>query len=239
MSFFKRRKVRKFAEKAVEHKSSIFVFGSNIFCEAFIDRLIEIGAESTVSLISDKTLGWIDEIKNRVNVLIEERAEEYSKRNLYENIGFQNAEKVIILHEDPVIIQDIFSYLPEDKNLKVILLAQFAPPFVQYLSGQKKGQIIVVDNLYEIVRELYNQMDLSLSKPPVIDIPVPEKYINKTIEDLKISNVKILRLYRESYKKVLLPLDEITEDGDRILLYLKSGDESLRSLVDFYKEVEG
>ena len=172
MSFFKRRKVRKFAEKAVEHRSSIFVFGSNIFCEAFIDRLIEIGAESTVSLISNKKLEWIDEIKDKVNVLIEEREEEYSKRNLYENIGFQMAKKVIILHEDPNIIQNIFAYLPENKELKVILLAQFAPPFVQYLSGQKKGQIIIVDNLYQIVRELYERMGLQLSKPPVIDIPV-------------------------------------------------------------------
>ena len=35
MGFFKRRRVRKFAEKAVEQQNTIFVFGSNIFAEAF------------------------------------------------------------------------------------------------------------------------------------------------------------------------------------------------------------
>jgi len=36
MGFFKRRRIRKFAETAVELKNSIFVFGSNVFTEAFI-----------------------------------------------------------------------------------------------------------------------------------------------------------------------------------------------------------
>ena len=110
--------------------------------------------------------------------LFKRAAPAHAKRNLYENLGFHNAEKVIILHEDPLIIQNIFSFLPE-QELKVILLAQFAPPFVQYLSGQKQGQIIIVDNLNQIVNQLYQQMNLPLDKPPVISIPVPRNRLAK------------------------------------------------------------
>ncbi|MFX1505477.1 MAG: hypothetical protein ACFFDC_05110 [Promethearchaeota archaeon] len=232
MGFFRRRRVRKFAEKALEQQNSIFVFGSNIFAEAFIDRLIQIGAHSKVALISDKKLAWIEEVKEEVNVLYESQQEEYAKRNLYETIGFQYAEKVIILHEDPIIIQNIMAFISNDE-LKVILLKQFAPPFVQYLSGQKQGQIIIVDNLNQIVNELYKQMNLQLVKPPVISIPVPESRINKPIDDLEIPGVRVLNILREDSKERIISLDQPTLKNDRILLYLEDSENSLKSLVDY------
>jgi hypothetical protein len=232
MAFFRRRRVRKFAEKALEQQNSIFVFGSNIFAEAFIDRLIQIGAHSKVALISDKKLAWIEEVKEEVNVLYESQQEEYAKRNLYETIGFQYAEKVIILHEDPVKIQNIMAFISNDE-LKVILLKQFAPPFVQYLSGQKQGQIIIVDNLNQIVNELYQQMNLQLVKPPVISIPVPKSRINRPIDDLDIPGVRFLNILREDSKERIFPLDQPTQENDRILLYLEDSENSLKSLVDY------
>jgi len=232
MAFFRRRRVRKFAEKALEQQNSIFVFGSNIFAEAFIDQLIQIGAQSKVALISDKKLAWVEEVKEEVNVLYEGQKEEYAKRNLYETIGFQYAEKVIILHEDPVIIQNIMAFISNDE-LKVILLKQFAPPFVQYLSGQKQGQIIIVDNLNQIVNELYQQMNLPLVKPPVISIPVPKSRINKPVDDLHIPGVRILNILREDSKERIFPLDQPTQENDRLILYLKDPEKSLKSLVDY------
>ena len=237
MGFFKRRKLRKFAETAIERKHSIFVFGSNLFTEAFIEQLIQLGVENKVALISDNKLAWIEEVKEHINVLYEGNKEEYAKRNLYESLGFQNAEQVIILHEDPLIIQNIFSFLPE-QELKVILLAQFAPPFVQYLSGQKQGQIIIVDNLNQIVNQLYQQMDLPLDKPPVISIPVPKSRIAKPVDDLIIPKIRVLSILREDTKERILPLNESTQENDRILLYLEEPEESLKSLVDFLDQFE-
>jgi hypothetical protein len=231
MSFFKKRRIRKFAEKALEQENEIFVFGSNVFAEAFIEKLIEIGAHSKVALISDKKLAWIEEVRSQINVLIEEKKEEYGKRNLYETIGFQNAEKVIILHENPVLIQDIMSFVSSEDELKVILLGQHAPPFVQYLAGQKKGQILIVDNLFQIVRELYNQMNLSLSKPSVISIPIPKA--TTPLTELNIPTVRVLKILRESAKKRILPLDEPLQKADRLLLYLENPEISLKNLVDF------
>lgn len=233
MSFFlKKRQVRKFAEKAVERQNSIFVFGSNIFAEAFLEKLIEIGAQSKVALIADKKFAWLDEVREQgVLVLIEERKEEYGKRNLFENIGFQNAEKVIILHEDPLVIQNIMSFIANDE-LQVILLAQFAPPFVHYLAGQKPDQILIVDNLFQIVRELYQQMKLQLSKPPVISIPIPKGRIGTTLDDLEIPTVHVLNILREDDKRKILPLTEPTQETDRLLLYLEKPD-SMKNLVDF------
>ncbi|MHA1992918.1 MAG: hypothetical protein ACW97Z_00090 [Candidatus Hodarchaeales archaeon] len=232
MGFFKKRRVRKFAEKAVEQQSDFYVFGSNDFTEAFIDQLIQIGAESKVSLISDIKLNWIEEVKSHINVLYEETAEEYAKRNLYETLGFQNAKKVIILHEDPVLIQNIMSYVT-GSDLQVIILAQFAPPFVKYLSGQKRGQIIIVNNLFQIVNELYARMDLPLSRPPVIAIPVPPRLINSSLSSVNIPKVRILRILREDYKKKLLPIDLTPRENDKLLLYLEDSQNSLKNLVDF------
>ena len=232
MGFFKKRRVRKFAEKAVEQQSDFYVFGSNDFTEAFIEQLIQLGAENKVSLISDIKLNWIDEVKTHINVLYEETKEEYAKRNLYESLGFQNAKKVIILHEDPVIIQNIMSYVT-GTDFQVIILSQFAPPFVKYLSGQKPGQIIIVNNIFQIINELYSKMDLPLSRPPVIAIPVPPKLINTSLSLVNIPKVRILRILREDYKKKLLPIDLLPQEKDRLLLYLEDSQESLKNLVDF------
>jgi len=232
MSFFKKRRVRKFAEQAVVQQSEFYVFGSNNFAEAFIEQLILIGAKNKVSLIADKKFAWIEEAKEHINVLYEEILEEYSKRNLYETIGFHKAKKVIILHEDPVLIQDIMSYVT-GSDLKVIILAQFAPPFVKYLAGQKPGQIFIVNNLFQIVRELYEKMDLPLSKPPVISIPVPPELFSRPLLEIKIPKVRLLKILREDYKKKLLPLDTPIQENDRLLIYLEDYQESLKILVDF------
>ncbi len=232
MGFFKKRRVRKFAEKAIEQQSDFYVFGSNDFTEAFIDQLIQLGAENKVSLISDIKLNWIEEVKTRINVLYEETKVEYSKRNLYETLGFHNAKKVIILHEDPEIIQNIMSYVT-GSEFQVILLAQFAPPFVKYLSGQKPGQIVIVNNIFQIIDELYARMDLPLSRPPVIAIPVPPKLVNSSLLDVKIPKVLILRILREDYKKKLLPIEISPKNTDKLLLYLEDSQESLKNLVDF------
>jgi hypothetical protein len=232
MGWFKRRRVRKFAEKTVEHQNEIFVFGSNIFTEAFIDNLIEIGAEGKVALISDKRLAWIEDVKSKINVLYEDKIEEYGKRNLYETIGFSQAKKVIILHEDPIIIQNIMSFISSDE-LKAILLAQFAPPFVHYLAGQKQGQILIVDNLFQIVRKLYEEMNLPLVKPPVIAIPVPKNLKSGTLMDLQIPKVKIINILREESNQRIFPLDEPIQENDKLLLYLEDSDTSLKSIVDF------
>ena len=234
MGIFKKRRVRKFAEKAVEQQSEFYVFGSNDFAEAFVDQLISIGAENKVSLISNKKLAWIEEVKEHINVLYEEVLEEYAKRNLYETLGFHNAKKVIILHEDPVIIQNIMSYVT-GSDLQVILLTQFAPPFVQYLAGQRPGQILIVNNLSQIVHELYDKMKLPLSKPPLISIPVPKKLLTHDLTTIMIPKVRVLRILREEYKKKLLPLDFPVQENDRLLLYLEDSQESLKNLVEFLR----
>ena len=234
MGIFKKRRVRKFAEKAVEQQSEFYVFGSNDFAEAFVDQLISIGAENKVSLISNKKLAWIEEAKEHINVLYEEVLEEYAKRNLYETLGFHNAKKVIILHEDPVIIQNIMSYVT-GSDLQVILLTQFAPPFVQYLAGQRPGQILIVNNLSQIVHELYDKMKLPLSKPPLISIPVPKKLLIHDLSTIMIPKVRVLRILREEYKKKLLPLDFPVQENDRLLLYLEDSQESLKNLVEFLR----
>ena len=120
-------------------------------------------------------------------------------------------------------------------DLQVILLTQFAPPFVQYLAGQRPGQILIVNNLSQIVHELYDKMKLPLSKPPLISIPVPKKLLTHDLSTIMIPKVRVLRILREEYKKKLLPLDFPLQENDRLLLYLEDSQESLKNLVEFLR----
>jgi len=80
-------------------------------------------------------------------------------------------------------------------------------------------------------------MDLSLSKPPVISIPVPPELSSKSLLEISIPKVRFLRILRENYKKKLLPLDVPIQENDRILLYLEDYQESLKNLVDFLENL--
>ena len=86
--------------------------------------------------------------------------------------------------------------------------------------------------------ELYEKMDLPLSKPPVISIPVPPELFSKPLKDVFVPKVRLLRILREDYKKKLLPLDVPIKEKDRILLYLEDYQNSLKNLVDFLDKIK-
>jgi len=138
MSFFKDRKVKKFAEKVAERENTIFVFGSDIVTENFVKDLVNLGMGVRVALIAENDSLWIDEVEEEVTSLIEGRKEEYNKPQLYNTIGFKTAEKIIILHKDPGLVQSIVGQIKHvSEGLKIILIAQNAPPFIKYLSDSR------------------------------------------------------------------------------------------------------
>jgi hypothetical protein len=235
--FRQKKKFKKFAEdvsEATEQRLDIiYVLGFNEIAERFVGRLIELGAENRIAIISPKELLWMSELPEAIKVLIEEREEEFLKPGMYEAIGFSNAEKIVILLEDPKIIQSILNHVRAQTDAEIIMLSRFAPQFVKYISRtQKEARVRIVEDVRPIARELLEFFEVDISFPPVYSIPVDKEWIGLITADLKIPGCVILKIEREIGDKVefITPQGQKLQDGDKIVLYItKQG--SLRDLV--------
>ena len=103
MGFMKRiikGKVGQFSEIIQEKRTSVFIFGSNDFARAFVENLIEAGAADNIALIADEHRLWVEDVEDTITVLVQEKKKDYKSEKLYRSLGFEHAEKVIILFED-------------------------------------------------------------------------------------------------------------------------------------------
>ncbi len=232
-----KRKVYKFAEEVKQKDLSVFVFGTNEFAEAFIERLLAIGLGDTLALIANREMLWIEELKDQISVLIEENRKEYKKQNLYRTIGFKKAEKIIILYEDPGLIQDIIGGVRKETKAKIIVLERFAPPYIQYLARIPDENISVVGDIEAMSAELVKHIDLPLRTPPIIQVPVPAHFEGKTLEKTKFSHFEILKIVRldekqrEQLYEPILPLRK----GDELMCYIFR-QEGYQELIKLLKE---
>lgn len=232
------RKVKQFAKTVTEKQNSIFVFGSNRLTGEFIYDLIEIGLSSKVALIADDDREWIEDVREKITVLVEKKHEKYQEPQLYDLIGFSTAEKIIILHDNE-LVQYIINNIEDlsHSNVKIILVSQFAPAFVKYLSQAQKDKFVITDNVYSITADLYNLMGLPLTQPPVITVPVPAKHIGKKFADLGITKSKILRIQRPTGddKTVNLPPNNVFKAQDSVMVYLFDGEDSIREIIKAFE----
>lgn len=231
------RKVKQFAKTVTEKKNSIFVFGSNVLTGEFIYDLIEIGLEDKVALIADDEREWIEDVQEKITVLIEKKYEKYQERQLYDLIGFSTAEKIIILHDNE-LVQYIINNIEDisHSNVKIILVSQYAPAFVKYLSQAQKDKFVITDNVYSITADLYNLMGLPLTQPPIITFPVSPKLIGKKFDDLGIKKSKILRVQRTIDGKIInLPPGNVFKEQDSVTVYLYEGEDSIREIIGVFE----
>ena len=231
------RKVKQFAKTVSEKKNSIFVFGSNVLTGEFIYDLLELGLGGKVALIADDDREWIEDVREKITVLVEKKHEKYQERQLYDLIGFSTAEKIIILHDNE-LVQYIINNIEDisHSNVKIILVSQFAPAFVKYLSQAQKNKFVITDNISSITADLYNLMGLPLTQPPVITVPVPEKHIGKKFDDLGVKKSKILRVQRTINGKITnLPPENSFKEQDLVMLYLFDGEESIREIIKIFE----
>ena len=238
MSFLSRdRKVKKFAKEVSEKQNSIFVFGSGSLAEEFLADLIQLGLADKVALIAEEDKSWIDDLEDQVTVLIETKIDKYKDRKLYDLIGFSLAEKIIILHEKTELVQYIINNVEDisSSDVQIILVSQYAPPFVKYLSQAQREKFIITDNVHSITADLYSLLGLSLEQPPIITVPVSKKFIGKNGKELdsELTKSKILRIEREiNGEHILIPPDNVLMGKDLIMLYLYEGENSIKEVID-------
>ena len=244
MSFLSRdRKIKKFAKTVEERDNTIFVFGSDFQTHQFIEDVIRLGLGGKVALIAEDDKNWIDEIQDddSISVLVEKNLEKYADKKLYNLIGFSTAEKIIILHSDGQLIQNIISHIENlgGRDVKIILIAQYAPAFVKYLSQAQRDRFIITDNVTATTAELYKTLGLDLVQPPIITVPIPKKLSSTPANQIHFKQSRILRIVRTKQvdgQNELLPIENSLIEGDLIMLYLFNGEDSIREVIDYFQK---
>ncbi|MFX0114687.1 MAG: hypothetical protein ACFFB3_09070 [Candidatus Hodarchaeota archaeon] len=235
MSFMKRLvkgKVGKFSEAIEEKKVSVFIFGSNEFAREFVEHLIEAGAADTVALIAEEERLWVEEVEDTITVLVQEKKRDYKSIKLYRSLGFEHAEKVIILFEDGELIQDVMSGVRSQTSAQVITLQRFAPPFLTYVSRLKGENITIVDDVNPIVQRLIGSIEIDIERPPIIQIPISEHLIGKEANSFKFDDLTVIGLAKAD-GSIILP-DQTIEEGDQLLIYLSKPD-AIRTVVKEFR----
>lgn len=237
MSFMKRLvkgKVGKFSEVIEEKKVSVFIFGSNEFARAFVEHLIEAGAADTVALIAEEERFWIEEVEETINVLVQEKKKDYKSIKFYKSLGFEHAEKVIILFEDGELIQEVMSGVRSQTQAQVISLQRFAPPFLTYVERLKGENITIVDDVNPIVQQLIGSVQVEVDRPPVIQIPVFDHLIGKKANSFKFDDLAVIGITKAD-GSIILP-DQPIEEDDNLLIYLSKPDAIKTVVAEFRRQ---
>ncbi|MHA2272951.1 MAG: hypothetical protein ACXACI_13880 [Candidatus Hodarchaeales archaeon] len=235
MSFMKRLvkgKVGQFSELIQEKKASVFIFGSNDFAMEFVTHLIDAGAANTVALIAEEERLWIEDVEDTINVLIQEKKKDYKSEKLYKSLGFEHAEKIIILFESGELIQDVMSGVRSQTKAQIITLHRFAPPFVTYISRLKGENTSIVDDVNPIVQRLIGSIDIDIEQPPVIQVPASDHLIGKQASSLQFADLTVIGIVKAD-GTTNLP-DQVIEEDDELIIYLSESD-AIKTVVTQFR----
>ncbi|MFW9915817.1 MAG: TrkA C-terminal domain-containing protein [Candidatus Thorarchaeota archaeon] len=235
MSFMKRLvkgKVGQFSELIQEKKTSVFIFGSNDFAMEFITHLIDAGAANTVALIAEEERLWIEDVEETITVLIQEKKKDYKSEKFYKSLGFEHAEKIIILFESGELIQDVMSGVRSQTKAQVITLQRFAPPFLTYVSRLKGENTSIIDDVNPIVQRLIRSIDVDIEQPPVIQVPASDHLIGKQASSLEFPDLTVIGIVKAD-GTTNLP-DQVIEEDDEVLIYLCEPD-AIKTVVTQFR----
>ena len=214
--------MNKYRDKVNSRKNVTYVFGSSKPAEQFIFEMIhQYGYEEQVSLIADADLLWIRKLKALIDIYVVEDLKEFEKPNLYEIIGFKNANRILILSESIELNQNILTNIRQVRpDVEIIILSQYAPNFV--FSGLVQDEnLVIIEDLDVTVQGLVLSLSLDFHFPQTSEIDVPRTYIGKS-GDVMSSDIPKLEVLLIRRGEKLLPSSEIMESTDRIIVYYYS-----------------
>ena len=190
--------------------------------------MIQLGFSERVVLLAERALIWVEEVSDQCVTLIEENLEEFSKSNLYDIIGFENAEKILVLTEDPTMNQNIITFTRErNKDAEIVVLARFAPSFIRTLQAYVEG-IQIIDDIGAISRDLVQSLSLEVGFAPTFWMPAPKSYTGERGDamTIDIEGIEVLKIEHEGQ---LLGPETLISSGDKLLLYVHD-ERTLRTL---------
>ncbi len=217
--FFKST-TEKFAEKVESKEKVIYIFGASIFSEDIVQEMVSMALTEKIALISEKDLLWVKETsKKGIDVLIEEKKEEFERSELYKTIGFKNAEKILILSEDKVLNQNIFLHVrKQNPNVGIVMLERLSPPFIEAIGGPVANLQILKD-VDAVTRDLILSLSLEVSYAPVLWMQAPPSFVGEkgTIIKDVVSGIEVLKIKRGN--DLIDPSTKILRK-DQLLLYI-------------------
>lgn len=243
LGFFK-SKERKFAETVKEKGLTVFVFGQNVYARIFIDKMVELDAQDQVALIVTERPSWLDDYKHLDLVTFEEkRIDKYKDPKLYQKIGFELVDTVVIFHQDPHLIEAIVTGIRRaSKTVRIITLERFQTPFIKYLASLPQERMAIANDVEAITRTLFNKFDIPISQPYVVQVPVPEPLIDQDVRSLDydpnhLDFLKVVRKNDDNYfgYDLLDPVEAVTfQEGDELVILVLS-DEGMSHLISLLK----
>ena len=221
-------RIQKFADSLHAKTNVIYVFGTSIYAESFIKQMIKLGFSDRVVLVAERSLIWVEDVSNQCDTLIEENIEEFDKANLYDIIGFENADKILVLTEDPTMNQNIITYTRErNKTAEIVVLARFAPSFIRTLQAYVEG-IQIIDDIGAITRDLVESLSLEIGFAPTFWVPTPSTYVGE-LGSTMTTDIKGIEVLKVEHNGQMLNPDSIISKGDKLLLYVHD-EKTLRTL---------
>ncbi len=211
--------IMKYKDKVNTKKDVTYIFGSSRPAEQFLYEMVHhYGYEEKISLIADADLLWIRKLKSKIDIYVVEDLREFEKPNIYEIIGFQNAERVMILTESIELNQNILTMIRKVRpDVDIILLSQYAPSFV-FSELVQDEHLVIIEDLDVTIQGLVTSLSLDFDFPPTAEIDVPRSYINNTGIDMSsdIPKLDVLLIRRGNE---LLPPEMTLQKGDRIIVH--------------------
>ncbi|MFX1535708.1 MAG: TrkA C-terminal domain-containing protein [Promethearchaeota archaeon] len=212
--------VIKFRDKVNTRASGMtYVFGTSQYAEAFLNEVIHLyGHEEWMVHIADRSFLWVAGNTAFVDTYVVENPEEFARPNLYELLGFKNAERILILTEDPELNQNILTFVRGQTDAEIIMLEQFAPAFLK-LRVVKDPKIKLVDDVKAITENLILSMSLDIRFPKCLELNAPRTHLGMPASNMNcdIDGIEVLKVKRDGE---YLDPDTILQVGDRLLVYV-------------------
>ena len=232
--------IDKFKDKVNSRSEITYVFGSTIYAEKLIEKLVfQFAYEEQAALIADKKYLWVERLAGSLDTYTVHDTEEFEKRNLYEIIGFKNAKRALILTDNIERNQNILTNLRAIRpDLPIYILSQYTPQYLKSGELVQDDYLHIIDDLENTREALVKSLSLNINFPDCIEINVPRNYVGLPVtrfsQDKKTFDLEILAIRRPNIDDdgwQLIPSEDgILQRTDRIIIHAKGSPISIFGL---------
>lgn len=212
----------RYKDKVNARNDVTYIFGSIKPAEQFLTEMIfQYGYEERVSLISDADLIWVRKLGSQIDIYTVTDLREFEKPNLYSEIGFKNARRVMILTDSIELNQNILTNIRRVRpDVDIILLSQYTPAWA-FSEIVQDEHLIILEDLEVTIESLVTSLSLDFAYPPTTEINVPRTYIGWSGKDMTadIPKITVLLIRRGDE---LYPPNETLQKDDRVVIYFES-----------------
>lgn len=219
--------IDKFQDKVKGRQDITYVFGTTVYAERLLYRLVfEFAYEDEAALVADTKFLWVERIAGLLDTYLVPNPKEFEKNNMYNIIGFKNAKRIYILTDDTERNQNILTNIRAVRpDVPIYILSQYTPDYLKSGGLVEDENLHIIDDLETTREGLVKSLSMDIKFPPCTEINVPRPYIGAHALQMTRERPKleILAIRRpnidDSGWQILPPNDVILQRTDRILVH--------------------